>query len=152
MVNSSAVEWSDVWLWPIRLAGGRFMTETAISLPMCLTHACPFQSYSASPPSTRLFDPPQLCFIHLSAHSAPASPLFPHFSSSLSFSFVFYTATLRHLPAGGICLTERRGNNKSSVSPNRNLTHTHTHRRAKISKGSSELCVSLSECATAFYV
>lgn len=37
-VNSSRVAWSDVWLWPIRLAGGRFMTETAISLPLSLSH------------------------------------------------------------------------------------------------------------------
>ena len=65
-----------------------------------------------------------LCFIHLSARAAPASPLFLLFSNSLTFSFVFYAATLRHWQAGGMCLTERRGNNKSSVSPNRNLTHT----------------------------
>lgn len=60
MVNSSRVAWSDVWLWPIRLAGDRFMTETAISPPLPPPHTqihTSFLELFFQTPHTMLFHP-----------------------------------------------------------------------------------------------
>lgn len=59
MVNSSRVAWSDVWLWPIRLAQGRFMSETAVSLSLPLLYMHIHTHCFATPPPTAC------CFICL---------------------------------------------------------------------------------------
>lgn len=76
--NSSRVAWSDVRLWPITLTVGRFMTVTAILLPLSLsvsvihTCTCPFSLFLRTCAHTHTsfrvavpFPPASNCFLCL---------------------------------------------------------------------------------------
>lgn len=131
MVNSSRVGWSDVWLWPIRLAEGRFMTDTAISLSLSLPHTYT-HTHALSRVILQTFTPCSFVRCSCVSFSHSLTPpwvlLIYAISNHLMFSFL-----TKSFCVNGMQETQIRQKDISK-STHGLATDTHTHRRTKISK------------------